>query len=145
MYLTAFILVIVNIYTTGIFLSLQSFNIYTDTSCNTFYTWHFSLLQFPLLAPVSTYLAPSRCDRNGPPQSQVARILVPFVPHCSLVPSPPKFPTLPGFPEPNVLLIRAHHNPLSSIQHTQDILDISILTSCIYSIYLDGVVYTYLV
>ena len=32
MYMIAFILVIVNIYTTGIFLSLQSFNMYTDTS-----------------------------------------------------------------------------------------------------------------
>jgi hypothetical protein len=69
------------------------------------YTWRVPLAIFPLLVPVSTYLTPSRCDRNGPPQSQVARKLIPIVPHCPLVPSPSKFPTLPGFPEPNVLLI----------------------------------------
>jgi hypothetical protein len=39
----------------------------TNMSYNTFYTWHFPLLQLPLLIPGSTYLAPSRCDRNGPP------------------------------------------------------------------------------
>jgi hypothetical protein len=31
---------------------------------------------------------------------------------------PPKFPILLGFPEPNVLLIRAHHNSLFSTQHS---------------------------
>ncbi len=75
-------------------------------------------MALPLAIPTSTYLAPSSCDRNRPPQSRVARKLIPFVPHCSLVPSPSKFPTLPGFPEPNVLLIRAHPNPLSSIRHS---------------------------
>ncbi len=121
MYTIAFILIMVNIYTTGISLSLQSFNMYMDTSYNVFYIWHFPLLQFPLLVPASTYLAPSSCDRNGPLQSQVARKLIPFVPHCSLILSLPEFPTLPGFPEPNVLLIKAHHNPLSSIQHSYPI------------------------
>ena len=72
----------------------------------------------PLLVPASTYLAPSSCDRNRPPQSQVARKLIPFVPHCSLVPSPPKSQPFSDFPEPNVHLIRAHHNPLSSMQHS---------------------------
>ncbi len=46
----------------------------------------------PLLVPASTYLAPSGSDRNRPPQSQVARKLIPFVPHCSLVLSPLQIP-----------------------------------------------------
>jgi hypothetical protein len=68
---------------------------------------------FPLLVPRSTYLAPSRCDRNRPPQSQVARKLTPLVPLCSLVPSPPNSQPFLGFPELNVHLIRAHHKPSS--------------------------------
>ncbi len=40
-------------------------------------------------------------------------LAIPFVPHCFLVPSPPKFSTLLGFPGPNVLLIRAHPKPSS--------------------------------
>ncbi len=63
----------------------------------------------PFASPVSTYLAPSSCDRNRPPRSQVARKLLPFVPRCSLVPSPPNSQPSLGFPEPNVHLIRAHH------------------------------------
>ncbi len=48
---------------------------------------HFPLLYYPLLAPLCspfvslpTYLAPSSCDRNRPPQSQVACKLTPFAP-----------------------------------------------------------------
>ncbi len=70
-----------------ILLHIQHVYIYTrrDSPC-------FSL---PLLAPLcspfvspSTYLAPSSCDRNRPPQSQVA---------CKLTPSAPPFtqPTPP--------------------------------------------------
>jgi hypothetical protein len=52
------------------------------------YTWRNSpYFSFPLLAPLcspfvspSTYLAPSSCDRNRPPQSQVACKLTPFAP-----------------------------------------------------------------
>ncbi len=51
------------------------------------YTWRSSPCFSPLLAPFcspfvspSTYLAPSSCDRNRPPQSQVACKLTPFVP-----------------------------------------------------------------
>ncbi len=86
------------------------------------YMAHFPLLFSPLegfsFAPLcvpfvfpSTYLAPSRCDRNCPPQSQVARKLTPLVPHYSLVPSPPNSQPFLGFPELNVHLIRAHHKP----------------------------------
>ncbi len=52
------------------------------------YTRHNSpCFSLPLLAPPcspfgspSTYLAPSSCDRNRPPQSQVACKLIPFAP-----------------------------------------------------------------
>ena len=56
-------------------------------------------LAIPLLlplVPLSTYLAPSSCDRNRPPPSQVACKLTLFAPpftHC---------PALPGFPEPQL-------------------------------------------
>ncbi len=53
----------------------------------------------PLLTPLSspsvspsTYLAPSRCDRNCPSSSQVACKLTPFVPSTQL--------THPPFPAP---------------------------------------------
>ncbi len=69
-----------------------------------------------MLVPFSTYLAPSRCDRNRPPQSQVARKLTPFVLHYSPVPSPPNSQPFLDFPELNMHLIRAHHKP--SFQYT---------------------------
>jgi hypothetical protein len=61
--------------------------------------------------PSSTYLAPSSCDRNRPPQSQVARKLSPLSPIAPVYPSLPQLPSLLGFPGPNVLLIRTHPNP----------------------------------
>jgi hypothetical protein len=94
------------IYTTGIFSSRQSSNIYTDTSYNIcIYTWRVPLIKIPLLTLGSTYLAPSSCDRNRPPRSQVACKLLPFVPRCSLAPSPPNSQPPLGFPEPNVHFI----------------------------------------
>ena len=51
MYTTAFILVIVNIYTTGIFLSLQSFNMYTDTSYDIYLYMALPLATIPLASP----------------------------------------------------------------------------------------------
>jgi hypothetical protein len=74
-------------------------------------------IALPLTISFSTYLAPSSCDRNCPPQSQVARKLSPLSPIAPLYPSPPQTPSLLGFPGPNVLLIRAHPNPLPSIRH----------------------------
>jgi hypothetical protein len=79
---------------------------------------HSPCYEFPLLVPFSTYLAPSRCDRNRPPQSQVARKLTPFVPHCSLVPSPPNSQPSLGFPELNVRLIRATSQTLFPVYST---------------------------
>ncbi len=117
-YTIAFTLVVFIIYTTGIFSSLQSFNMYTDTSYNIcIYTWRVSLAKIPLLILVSTYLAPSSCDRNRPPRSQVARKLLPLVHPCSLAPSPPNSQPSSGFPEPNVHLIRRITNPFPSIQN----------------------------
>jgi hypothetical protein len=43
--------------------------------------------ELPLLIPISTYLAPSSCDRSHPPQSQVARKLTPLSPIAPLNPS----------------------------------------------------------
>ncbi len=103
-------------HTTGIIHHFDHSNIHTNTS-STYATYTRSpCYEFPLLIPSSTYLEPSRCDRNCPPQSQVARKLTPLVPHCSLEPSPPNSQPFLDFPEPNVHLIRAHHKPPS--QHT---------------------------
>ncbi len=102
-------------HTTGIIHHFDHSNMYTNTSSTYIYT-RSPCYKFPLLVPSSTYLAPSRCDRNCPPQSQVARKLTPLVPHCSLVPSPPNSQPFLDFPEPSVYLIRAHHKPPS--QHT---------------------------
>jgi hypothetical protein len=60
------------------------------------YTWRNSpcfpfLLLTPICSPFvspSTYLAPSSCDRNRPPQSQVACKLTPFAPPFTQ-PTPP--------------------------------------------------------
>ncbi len=60
------------------------------------YTWRSSpCFSLPLLAPLcspfvfpSTYLAPSSCDRNRPPQSQVACKLTLFAPPFTH-PTPP--------------------------------------------------------
>jgi hypothetical protein len=90
---------------------------YTDTSYDIYLYMALPLAVIPLANPCSTYLAPSSCDRNRPPQSQVARKLSPLSPIAPLYP-PPRIPNPPGFPGPNVLLIRAHHNSLSSMQHT---------------------------
>jgi hypothetical protein len=108
MYMATFILAIV-IYTSGIFLSLQSFNVYGHKLRYILY------MALPLTDPTSTYLAPSSCDRNRPPQSQVARKLSPLSPIAPLFPPPNSQPSWVS--RPNVLLIRAHRNPLSSIQH----------------------------
>ncbi len=67
------------------------------------YTWRSSPCFYPPLAsPCSpfvsplTYLAPSSCDRNRPPQSQVACKLTPFAPPFTQ-PTPPL-----QFPEPQL-------------------------------------------
>jgi hypothetical protein len=101
-------------HTTGIIHHFNHSDMYTNASYNIYgYIAHAPCCEFPLPVPFSTYLAPSRCDRNGPPQSQVARKLIPFVPHCSLIPSPPNSQPFLGFPELNVHSIRRHHKPSS--------------------------------
>ncbi len=62
----------------------------------------------PLLAPLSspfvspsTYLAPSRCDRNRPSSSQVACELTPFVPSTQLTHPPLSRSPNPSSPAPN--------------------------------------------
>jgi hypothetical protein len=113
------ILIIIIMHTTGIIRHFDHSNMYTNTSSTYIYIYTSPCYEFPLLIPSSTYLAPSRCDWNCPPQSQVARKLTPLVPHCSLVPSPPNSQPFLDFPEPNVYLIRAHHKPPS--QHTTEL------------------------
>ncbi len=48
-------------------------------------------LCLPFMSPL-TYLAPSSCDRNCPPQSQVACKLTPFAHPSPTLPLPSKFP-----------------------------------------------------
>ncbi len=111
------------IYTTGIFLSLQSFNMYTGTSYDIYLYMALPLAIIPLaiipLANPCFYLLGTLLVVTGIVHLS-PRLLVncPLCPHCSLVPSPPQIPNPPGFPEPNVLLIRAHHNSLSSMRHS---------------------------
>ncbi len=55
-------------------------------------------IALPLYIPTSTYLAPSSCDRNGPPQSQVAcklSPLSPVAPPCSRASIPSGFSRTP--------------------------------------------------
>ncbi len=83
-------------------MAIISFNVqsfFAFTSHLHIYMAQFLLLPLlPLLPflPRFTYLAPSSCDRNCPPPSQVAYKLTlftsPFT-HC---------PALPGFPEPQL-------------------------------------------
>jgi hypothetical protein len=80
--------------------------------------WYILYIALPLTIPTSTYLAPSSCDRNGPPQSQVAHKLSPLSPIAPMYPSLPQLLSLLGFPGPNVLLIRTHPNPFPSIRHS---------------------------
>ncbi len=52
----------------------------------------------PLCSPFvfpSTYLAPSSCDRNRPPPSQVAGKLTPFAPPFTQLTHPPQIPRTP--------------------------------------------------
>ncbi len=83
------------------------------------YMAHSLCCKFPLLTPfLCTYLAPSSCDRNRPPQSQVARKLTPFVPLRPLVPSLPESQPLLGFPGLNVHSIRATSQTQSPVYNT---------------------------
>jgi hypothetical protein len=67
------------------------------------YTWRNSpYFSLPLLTPPcspfvspSTYLAPSSCDRNRPPQSQVACKLTPFAPPFTQPTPPLQIPRTP--------------------------------------------------
>jgi hypothetical protein len=72
---------------------------------------HSPCFNLPLLVsrlyPLLLTWNPPSCDRNRPPQSQVACKLTPLIPHLAPVPSLPKFQPLLGFPGPNVHLIRA--------------------------------------
>jgi hypothetical protein len=61
----------------------------------------FSLLLVPPCLPFvspSTYLAPSSCDRNRPPQSQVACKLTPFAPPFTQSTPPLQIPRTPTAP-----------------------------------------------
>ncbi len=54
----------------------------------------------PFVFP-STYLAPSSCDRNRPPPSQVACKLTPFAPPYTQLSPPPPNSQNPPCPAPN--------------------------------------------
>ncbi len=61
------------------------------------------LAVFPLppFVPLSTYLAPSNCDRNRPPPSQVACKLTLFAPPFTQLSLPFQFPRTPNCPTPS--------------------------------------------
>ncbi len=70
------------------------------------------LLVSPLYHLLLTWNPPS-CDRNRPPQSQVACKLTPLVPHLAPVPSPPKFHPSWVFPDPMCIQLERHCEPNS--------------------------------
>ncbi len=57
----------------------------------------FAPLHVPFVSP-STYLAPSSCDRNRPPPSQVACKLTPFAPPFTQLTHPSQIPRTPPAP-----------------------------------------------
>ncbi len=57
----------------------------------------FAPLNVPFVSP-STYLAPSSCDRNRPPPSQVACKLTPFAPPFTQLTHPSQIPRTPPAP-----------------------------------------------
>ncbi len=89
------------------------------------YTWRITPCSplAPFLAPYwlpfvsySTYLAPSSCDRNRPPPSQVA---------CKLTPFPPRHPV--GPPHPNS---RDPANPVPTNDDLGNILALGVQNKC---------------
>jgi hypothetical protein len=81
---------------------------------------HVPLATVPLASPLlSTYLAPSSCDRNRPPRSQVFCKLLPLFPIAPLCPPFQNPNPFSDFPEPNVHLIKARLNPPPSIQNNK--------------------------
>jgi hypothetical protein len=126
MYMATFILAIVIMCNRYLFL-LQSFIIHTGTCYDTIYTWRSPLAPLapfadPLCSlcwlpfvPFSTYLAPSSCDRNRPPPSQVACKLTLFAPpftQSSLplqIPRTPTNPTAQRLPTTTLGLFRSHY------------------------------------
>ena len=70
----------------------------------------------PLLYPLLLTWNPPSCDRNRPPQSQVACKLTPPIHYPANVPSHPKSQPLLGFPRSNMHLIRTtlRTRPISS-------------------------------
>ncbi len=106
-------------HTTGIIHHFSHSDMYTNTNYSIqLHMANSPCYKFPLLIPFSTYLAPSSCDRNRPPRSQVACKLNPLVPHCSLVPSLPNSQPFLGFPELNVRLISATSQTPSPVYDT---------------------------
>ena len=114
-YETAFILIIVSQARNWYHSSLRSF----QHIHGSIFSYISTYARSPCYKPHSfTYLAPSSCDRNRPPRSQVVCKLLPFVP---LAPSCPPFQNpnpFSDFPEPNVHLIKARLNPLPSIPNS---------------------------
>jgi hypothetical protein len=88
--------------------NIQSFRCTYNTITYTVYMAHSRLLFPPLaisFAPLcvpfvspSTYLAPSSCDRNRPPFSQVACKLTPFAPPFTQLTHPSQIPRTPPTP-----------------------------------------------
>ncbi len=121
---TTFIPIIIIIY--NWYLSINSVTpIYTQTQVTIYsYTWRIPLALispcwFPLSSPLYPLLLtwnPPSCDRNRPPQSQVACKLTPPIHYPANVPSHPKSRPLLGFPRSNVHSIRTtlRTRPISS-------------------------------
>jgi hypothetical protein len=93
-----------------IIIIIQRSIVHSHVQHNYIYTWRISP-DFPLLIPLaplcspvfpfvspSTYLAPSSCDRNRPPPSQVACKLTPFAPPFTQLTHPSQIPRTPTAP-----------------------------------------------
>jgi hypothetical protein len=92
----------IGIYTAA-FILVQSFFAHTtQIHIYTAYTWRTPICSLPLavaplhpFVPPFTYLAPSSCDRNRPPPSQVACKLTPLAPPFSPLTHPSQIPRTP--------------------------------------------------
>ncbi len=89
----------------------------------------------PLVSPSpcwfpSTYLAPSSCDRNRPPPSQVACKLTPFAPPFTQLSHPLQIPRTPTAPRPTMTTSGIFRLLLSGTMFMFMVMFLFIVTMC---------------
>ncbi len=96
-------------------------------------TWRIPLAFIsPCQLPFVLTWNPPSCDRNRPPQSQVARKLTPLVPHLAPCTLPPKIPPFLGFSRSNAHLIRTTLQTRPTRSRTVGFLSFLCMYTCVY-------------